>query len=551
MLDGLAMWLLANMSPRSETLCSENVEIIQQNLTNSVEKCCPEETAANRYLPARLLDLGTEAQPASRLISTEALLRAGTTSNIQYAALSYCWGPIEDAKQNLKTETASIEQFLEFVNPDLFPPVIRDTVEVCRALNIRYMWADTLCIIQDDDLDWSQESQSMGLVYLNAYITICPLSSSSCLQGFLERSARTISVPFHSTLDDSIQGIFDLEYQPTVTKPTEDIDIAQDIVNSRWQTRGWTLQELYMSRRILYFGWTRFHFQCAHEGFSEDAGSIKYSFIEPLPEFVKDAEAQPSSLYEKWYQIGAHYCLRSLTKVDDKLPAISGLASFFGQHIGDEYVVGLWRGDLIRGLVWCNTTNRKPEKEHMQHLLSSRPANIPSWSWLAHGSFDWGLAEVPQYDMDIISECVITPHIELAGPNPFGQINHAALEVFGKYISCPVLHRVPRDGFNHPAWDIEFEGRRIFLCELDFDQSSPKYLPPPGTILLKLSICYEYIHVSKNTSRSPAEAVWGVILVPTETAEVYYRIGIFGSHPSARRSIDIFRTVECRTIHIL
>jgi hypothetical protein len=37
---------------------------------------------------------------------------------------------------------------------------------------MRYLWIDSLCILQDNEADWENEAANMGLVYENASYTI-------------------------------------------------------------------------------------------------------------------------------------------------------------------------------------------------------------------------------------------------------------------------------------------------------------------------------------------------------------------------------------------
>jgi hypothetical protein len=47
------------------------------------------------------------------------------------------------------------------------------------------------------------------------------------------------------------------------------------------------------------------------------------------------------------------YSERTLSMPSDKFPGLSGLASEFAYKLGDQYVAGLWRTDLCRGLCWA------------------------------------------------------------------------------------------------------------------------------------------------------------------------------------------------------
>ena len=58
------------------------------------------------------------------------------------------------------------------------------------------------------------------------------------------------------------------------------------------------------------------------------------------------------NLYDLWYGIVKEYSTRSLTKATDRLPALSGLAAKINKKLeDDQYIAGLWREDLERGLL--------------------------------------------------------------------------------------------------------------------------------------------------------------------------------------------------------
>jgi hypothetical protein len=46
--------------------------------------------------------------------------------------------------------------------------LFQDAISVTRALGIRYLWIDALCILQDSVKDWEQESANMAAVYTNS-----------------------------------------------------------------------------------------------------------------------------------------------------------------------------------------------------------------------------------------------------------------------------------------------------------------------------------------------------------------------------------------------
>ncbi|KAH6677171.1 hypothetical protein B0J14DRAFT_475992, partial [Halenospora varia] len=47
-----------------------------------------------------------------------------------------------------------------------------DAISITRFMGIRFLWIDSLCIIQDSVDDWEIESSLMDYVYENATINI-------------------------------------------------------------------------------------------------------------------------------------------------------------------------------------------------------------------------------------------------------------------------------------------------------------------------------------------------------------------------------------------
>jgi hypothetical protein len=77
--------------------------------------------------------------------------------------LSYQWGSSEETSPKLTRETlASLRKTLQF---STLPKVIQDAIHLTKKFNVRYLWIDRLCIIQNDDEDWGRESATMHQVY--------------------------------------------------------------------------------------------------------------------------------------------------------------------------------------------------------------------------------------------------------------------------------------------------------------------------------------------------------------------------------------------------
>ncbi|KAF2030724.1 hypothetical protein EK21DRAFT_14841, partial [Setomelanomma holmii] len=85
----------------------------------------------------------------------------------RYVALSYSWGLTRTFTTTLTTYGIHKSGF---TLGDL-PATIRDAVLIARYMGIQYVWADSLCIIQDSAADWAYEAARMCSIYSNATVT--------------------------------------------------------------------------------------------------------------------------------------------------------------------------------------------------------------------------------------------------------------------------------------------------------------------------------------------------------------------------------------------
>jgi hypothetical protein len=99
--------------------------------------------ASNEFLPTRLIDL--EDLERLRVIVT-----ADTTiKDRRYVPLSHRWDTPESAEREAMTTTSSnLANRLEGFGLSTLPPRYREAILICRAMDVRYIWIDSLCIIQ-------------------------------------------------------------------------------------------------------------------------------------------------------------------------------------------------------------------------------------------------------------------------------------------------------------------------------------------------------------------------------------------------------------------
>ena len=96
-------------------------------------------------------------------VHRECLVQAPPTTD--YIALSYVWGSAEPFR-SLKSNKAELEAPHGLASPEKrLPKTIKDTMELVRSLGFSYLWADAICIVQDDDDEKADQIKAMGWVY--------------------------------------------------------------------------------------------------------------------------------------------------------------------------------------------------------------------------------------------------------------------------------------------------------------------------------------------------------------------------------------------------
>jgi hypothetical protein len=356
-LDERPIWWMNNPSDSAR-----RVDVIKYWLRN-----CKDNHASCIYqptlLPTRVLDIGSvKSPPTVRLWNTNG--QSG-----YYAALSHCWGDIAP----LQTLSTTFASHVEGIDMSKLPKTFLDTVMVLRELEVRYLWIDTLCIIQDDEMDWAKEGASMKNVYSNAILTIAASAAKNCTEGLWR--------PFKPS---TIHPYFVLRVKEASRSERESL-----------ATRAWSLQEQLLSRRIVHFGRRPLHWTCSQHVDWEDAiqpdgyNELGLYGIEDLiwasdcqkyfnldqalmeRKGVSRSRAK-QALYRCWEQIAMQYSARSITFVADRLPALAGLTEHFQELLVDEALIGLWRDDVAICLCW-----QVRETGQRGNIIPE----LPSWSW--------------------------------------------------------------------------------------------------------------------------------------------------------------------------
>ncbi|PTD06096.1 hypothetical protein FCULG_00012323 [Fusarium culmorum] len=239
-------------------LSSEGLSFIRTQLENCVSNpghaCQPSLTIDRTRWPARVLEIYDNSVV---LVDFNSDVMPGN-----FAALSYCWGsPAElQLKPPYKAIASTVQDLRSGISAAKLPLTIQQALLVCKWLDIRYIWIDSLCILQDLAQDWEIEATKMETVYSTSKVTIIAASSTSCHSGFLGVNLHSIQ------LRKPLNASFQLTASPLRTSGFHKLQ-RDGQPYDYLDTRGWTFQEEFLSSRYLKFTNDDIQWKCS-------AGSI-------------------------------------------------------------------------------------------------------------------------------------------------------------------------------------------------------------------------------------------------------------------------------------
>ncbi|KAI1110430.1 HET-domain-containing protein [Nemania sp. NC0429] len=374
----------------------------------SHQTCQRSMTSLAGWYPTRLIEL-TASGP--RLVETRDHVPHGP-----YATLSHRWGG-----SNIRTCTSRTKRDLEAgIGPAFLTQTFRDALHAIERLGIRYIWIDSLCIIQDSTEDWTREALTMGKVYRHACINLAATQAESGETGlYAPRNPDVMSSgPFR--IDNGVlSGVF---------------VAVEDALGANWgywdrevqlaplNSRGWVMQERVLSPRVVHFAAGQVFWDCAGLTASEAVpGGLRtpgkamwIGYKQSSSLFIPDPdEAVREAIFGEWAFI---------------LIALAGIAEHLHSVLGYEYLSGLWSRQLELQLCWFIARKEPP---------ATRNRVAPSWSW---ASVD-GLAEMlaphcyhasfPKNLLATVTDAAVTRQQPLQGSQRGdGYVGHVTVRCF-------------------------------------------------------------------------------------------------------------------------
>lgn len=399
---------------------------------NTTHKDC---TTKNAILPHRVLDVGSRT--GSRIFLHESWREPKKDG--RYVALSYCWGRLHPPK----TTKENLAQHQQDISFDTLPRSFQDAIIVTRNLEIRYLWIDSLCIVQDHSPDWQTESSNMASYYSDAYLVIAAAQAGDPTQGFLDTMGSYSHFNQHPSTeigqitnpDSSISRIHRRKLDGESCTGRHHEVLRESPLNKR----AWALQENLLAKRIVHFTERELLWECVEglkcECMEVDAaasptsrpadGLRKDQFLS-----LRDAD-ETTNLQELWLNLLHRYSSLALSYKSDSLPALSGLAKLWESQGAGKYLAGFWYGNILESLIWYTVFTKERQR--------SREYRAPSWSpfslecpdgWcsdrMRHIEFDY-----PHGRLTKQHAVVLDSGVTAAGADPTGQIKSAFLQLQG------------------------------------------------------------------------------------------------------------------------
>lgn len=450
----------------SEPVEDDYLNTIQQLLKHCIEghPLCRQELEATPSggLPKRVIYVGS-CHNSIRIIEHHD--QQGPL-NERYIALSHRWGLM----QHVRSLKANIANFKENLPWHELKKTFKEAITLTRKLGIKYLWIDSLCIIQDDTRDWQIEASKMASIYNGAYLVIAATGSVDGDGGLYINKAPYVTLKGEDQHRKPFQIFVRHQLNHgsiTRSRPNGDFHVKHEAANPNYPlvTRAWCFQERLLGPRVLHFTRYELVLECITSMNCECGALADFSGDSVLPvrrllstKRSPDASNHPlnnesdlgkvSELIAQtqmendftaisyWRDLVTAYSEKLVTRSSDWLPALSGLAAKLESPETGRYIAGLWSKDLLDSLLW----------ESLAVAASNiKPTYIaPSWSWASiQGPVEWthnpkGSRHYIEIDLE---NTICIP----SGLNRLGEIAAGWLFLTGSVIEV-VVDRVRGDG---------------------------------------------------------------------------------------------------------
>lgn len=202
-------------------------------------------------MPTRVIDVGKDLNSDTVCVRET---RDMTDREIQskegrYIALSHRWGD-QGSNPRFCATPDNIAALRKGINVGHLPATFKDAVIVTRELGIRYLWIDSLCIIQGPHGDWNDQAKRMEDVFSSAYCVIAASCATGTGDGFLKPRLARECVPLTTHTGAQIHVCQAID------------DFEDHVIKGELNKRGWVLQERALAHRTIHFTKEQTYWEC-------------------------------------------------------------------------------------------------------------------------------------------------------------------------------------------------------------------------------------------------------------------------------------------------
>ena len=316
-------------------------------------------------------DLDDEHVPGTQIRRSKPYNRR--IKHAPYIALSHVWGKGEPYMTKLSNVMLHRTHGGLDRNLEELPRVFHDAFNLVCCLGVRYIWIDSLCIVQDSSRSFGLNSRVMDLIYGNALLTICAADGVDSSTGL--RAMHPKEHEAHQITADCAPGV-----RLMVTHPPEIV-----IKASTWDTHAWKLQERLLSKRCLIFTEGRVYFQCLSTCMSEDIFTDRegvgwsLDLVDAPLQMLRELNRRALWVYTNCVPL---YTAWILTNRKDILAAFNGICNLMEKTMQAPFIFGLPTSHFDIALLWQPQSaleRRAPKND--EERAEYNGMQFPSWSW--------------------------------------------------------------------------------------------------------------------------------------------------------------------------
>lgn len=299
----------------------------------------------------------------------------------RYIALSYVWGQTKMVKTTQETiRSLQVTGALSETSDLKVPRVIRHAISLASQLGQRYLWIDSLCIMQDDIESLDLHIRYMASIYEAALFTIVVADGVDAEHGIL-----------------GLKGVSEPRKLPNPgRKLSKGLGMrlrgVQNIFNSPWGHRAWTLQEHIFSKRKLVFVHGSVQWICQESRCFEDLCQESISNRKKKQRYFREQELESVGeialkypMISQTEELLAQYTARTLTFGNDIIRAIESVFTAYGEAYPSGFFLGLPLDFFDQGLLWCHVgkydTENAPRPKRRAVASHDTQPPFPSWTW--------------------------------------------------------------------------------------------------------------------------------------------------------------------------